>query len=108
MPVSAAADYAPLGTQAGRYHHCHTGKCPVGISTQDALLEQRLQPAWGARHLRNDLSTLTMELPTLARACGKQDVHHLERADLVALTVGAAGMVALPLAGTNWIPGAER
>ena len=67
-----------------------------------------MQPAWGARHLRNDLSTLTMKLTTLARACGKQDVHHLERADLVALTIGAAGVVALPLAGTNWIPGAKR
>ena len=49
-----------------------------------------------------------MELTSLARACGKQDVHHLERADLVALTIGAAGVVALPLAGTNWIPGANR
>ena len=49
-----------------------------------------------------------MELTTLVLACGKQDVHHLECADLVALTVGAAGMVALPLAATNWIPGAER
>ena len=49
-----------------------------------------------------------MELTTLARACGKQDVHHLEREDLVALTVDTAGMAAVPLAGTNWIPGAER
>lgn len=107
MSVSAAADYAALGTPAGRCHHCHTGECPVGISTQDALLEQRLR-LQGARHLRNSLSTLTMELTTLARACGKQDVHHLEREDLVALTVDAAGMAAVPLAGTNWILSAER
>ena len=40
---SAAADYSPLGTQAGRCHHCHTGECPVGISTQDGLPEQRLR-----------------------------------------------------------------
>ena len=43
MSDSAAADYSPLGTQAGRCHHCHTGECPVGISTQDALPEQRLR-----------------------------------------------------------------
>jgi glutamate synthase domain-containing protein 2 len=102
---SAEADYAALGTQAGFCHHCHTGKCPVGVTTQDAVLEQRLQPAMGAKHLKNYLKTLTMELTTLARACGKQNVHHLEPEDLVALTVEAAAMAQVPLAGTSWIPG---
>jgi len=32
-------------------------------------------------------------------------LHHLEREDLVALTIEAAAMAKLPLAGTNWIPG---
>jgi glutamate synthase domain-containing protein 2 len=104
-PVDASADYAALGTRAGACHHCHTGRCPVGITTQDAVLEQRLSPEWGAKHLRNYLKTLTMELTTRARACGKQDVHHLEREDLVALTVEAAAMAHVPLAGTSWIPG---
>lgn len=103
--LSAQADYAALGTQAGFCHHCHTGKCPVGVTTQDAVLEQRLEPAWGAKQLKNYLKTLTMELTTLARACGKQNVHHLEPEDLVALTVEAAAMARVPLAGTNWIPG---
>ena len=107
QPVSAEADYAALGTAPGFCHHCHTGKCPVGVTTQDGILEQRLQPDWGAKHVRNYLKTLTMELTTLARACGKQDVHHLEPEDLVALTVEAAAMARLPLAGTNWIPGLE-
>ena len=40
-------------------HHCHTGKCPVGITTQDAMLEQRLEPAVGARQLRNYFKTMT-------------------------------------------------
>jgi glutamate synthase domain-containing protein 2 len=107
QPISAETDYAALGTAPGFCHHCHTGKCPVGVTTQDAILEQRLQPEWGAKHVRNYLKTLTMELTTLARACGKQDVHHLEPEDLVALTVEAAAMARLPLAGTNWIPGLE-
>jgi len=105
QPVDASADYAALGTRAGACHHCHTGRCPVGVTTQDTVLEQRLRPAWGAKHLKNYLQTLTMELTTLARACGKQDVHHLEREDLVALTVEAAAMAQVPLAGTDWIPG---
>jgi len=103
--LSAEDDYAALGTAPGFCHHCHTGKCPVGITTQDILLEQRLQPEVGAKRLRNYLKTLNMELTTIARACGKQNVHHLEREDLVALTVEAAAMVRLPLAGTSWIPG---
>jgi glutamate synthase domain-containing protein 2 len=103
--ISAVADYHRLGTAPGFCHHCHTGQCPVGVTTQDAVLEQRLQPATGARRVRNYLKTLTMELTTLARACGKQDVHHLEREDLVALSVEAAAMARVPLAGTSWIPG---
>lgn len=104
---SAEADYAALGTAPGFCHHCHTGKCPVGVTTQDAVLEKRLEPEWGAKHLKNYLKTLTMELTTLARACGKQDVHHLEPEDLVALTVEAAAMAQVPLAGTSWVPGRE-
>lgn len=103
--LDARADYAALGTAPGFCHHCHTGKCPVGITTQDDMLAQRLEPAMGAKHLKNYLKTLNMELTTIARACGKQNVHHLEREDLVALTVEAAAMAGLPLAGTSWIPG---
>ena len=46
-----------------------------------------------------------MELTTIARACGKQYVHQLERLVLVALTLEAAAMARIPLAGTSWIPG---
>ena len=102
---SAMEDYLKLGTSPGQCHHCHTGKCPVGVTTQDAVLEQRLEPEVGARRVRNYLKTLNMELTTIARACGKQNVHHLEREDLVALTVESAAMAGVPLAGTDWIPG---
>ena len=103
--IDATADYAALGTAPGYCHHCQTGKCPVGVTTQDEELEQRLEPLVGAKRLKNYLKTLTMELTTVARACGKSNVHHLEREDLVALTIEAAAMARLPLAGTNWIPG---
>jgi len=102
---SAIGDYQKLGTAPGFCHHCHTGRCPVGVTTQDAELEQRLEPPVGAKRVRNYLKTLNMELTTIARACGKQNVHHLEREDLVALTVEAAAMARVPLAGTTWIPG---
>lgn len=101
----ATADYAQLGTAPGFCHHCQTGRCPVGITTQDKELEKRLTPDVGAQRLENYLQVLNMELTTLARACGKSNVHHLEREDLVALTVEAAAMAKVPLAGTDWIPG---
>ncbi len=104
----ATAGYAAIGTAPGYCHHCHTGMCPVGVTTQDPELEGRLDPEVGARWMTNYLKALTMELTALARACGKSDVHHLEPDDLVALTVEAAAMAKVPLAGTDWIPRAAR
>lgn len=103
--IDVTEEYQKLGTAPGFCHHCQTGLCPVGVTTQIPDLEMRLQPEWGAGRLKNYLKTLTMELATLARACGKSNVHHLEREDLVALTIEAAAMAKLPLAGTHWIPG---
>jgi glutamate synthase domain-containing protein 2 len=105
--ISAQADYERLGTAPGFCHHCQTGRCPVGVTTQDPVLEQRLEPLVGAKRVRNYLQTLNMELTMIARACGKQDVHHLEREDLVALTIEAAAIANVPLAGTSWIPGSD-
>lgn len=103
--VDATEGYQSLGTEPGFCHHCHTGECPVGITTQDPILSARLDPDVGAQWVTNYLRAMTMELTTLARACGKSDVHNLEREDLVALTIEAAAMAGVPLAGTSWIPG---
>ena len=101
----ATNDYARLGTEPGYCHHMHTGLCPMGITTQDPELERRLDPEAAADRLANYLAALTMEVTALARACGKSDVHNLEPEDLVALSVEAAAMARVPLAGTDWIPG---
>ena len=77
----------------------------VGVHDVADVLEQRLEPLVGAQRVRNYIKTLNMELTMIARACGKQDVHHLEREDLAALTLEAAAMARIPLAGTSWIPG---
>ena len=98
-------DYKKLGTEPGYCHHCHTGKCPVGVATQDPELEKRLNPIEAGKRIKNYLTTLTLELQTLARANGKSDVRNLEPEDLAALTVEAAAMARVPLAGTDWIPG---
>ena len=98
-------DYAKLGTAPGYCHHCHTGRCPVGITTQDPKLEARLEPERAARRVRNYLTSMVLEAQTLARACGKSHLLNLEPEDMVALTVEAAAMAGVPLAGTDWIPG---
>ena len=79
----------------------------MGVATQDPELEKRLEPELAGKRVKNYLATLTLELQTLARANGKSDVRNLEPEDLAALTVEAAAMARVPLAGTNWIPGHE-
>ena len=106
--VDVGADYTALGTSPGHCAHCHTGRCPVGITTQDPLLEARLSADYAAESVANFLRATTMEVTALARACGKSDVHHLEPEDLAALTVEAAAMAGVPLAGTSWIPGSNQ
>ncbi|MEX2482320.1 MAG: FMN-binding glutamate synthase family protein [Gammaproteobacteria bacterium] len=98
-------DYNALGTSAGYYDDWHEGRDPAGISTQDDKLAARFDPEQGGRRLANYLKVLTLETQTLARACGKSHVHNLEPEDLVALTLEAAAMARVPLAGTDWIPG---
>jgi len=101
-----ADEYAKLGTAPGFYDDWQAGLDPAGISTQDDDLAARFDPELGGRRLANYLRTMTLETQTLARACGKSHVHNLEPEDLVALTVEAAAMARVPLAGTSWVPGA--
>ena len=101
-----AAEYERLGSAAGFYDDYQDGRDPAGITTQDPALAARLDPIAGGRRIANYLRVLTMEAQTLARACGKAHVRHLEPEDLVALTVESAAMARVPLAGTDWIPGA--
>ena len=98
-------EFKKIGSAAGYYDDYHEGKDPAGISTQDPDLAARLDPVQGGRHLANYLRVLTLEAQTLARACGKSDIRNLEPEDLVALTIEAAAMAKVPLAGTNWVPG---
>jgi len=94
-------DYHALGVQPGACHHCHTGKCPVGITTQDPELIKRLEIEPAADRVTNFLNSMTMELQMIARACGKSNAHDLEPEDLRALTIEAAIMSGCPLVGTN-------
>ncbi|WP_420566773.1 FMN-binding glutamate synthase family protein [Thalassovita sp.] len=99
------SEYQKLGSTTGAYDDWHEGRDPAGITTQDPELMKRLDPVEAGRRLRNYLNVLTLECQTLARACGHNHVHNLEPEDLCALTMEAAAMAQVPLAGTNWYPG---
>ena len=98
-------EYQRLGTTAGAYDDWHEGQDPVGITTQDPELSKRLDPVLAGQKLSNYLKVITMEVQTIARACGKSHVKNLEPEDLVALTIEAAAIAKVPLCGTDWIPG---
>ena len=98
-------DYRAMGTTAGAYDAWHKGNDPAGITTQDPELMKRLNPIEGGRRLKNYLQVMTMEAQAIARACGKNHVLHLEPEDLCAISIEAAAMARVPLAGTSWVPG---
>ena len=99
------AEYQKLGSKAGCYDDWHEGLDPAGITTQNPKLAARLDPIDAGCRLRNFLKVMTLEAQTIARACGHKDLRNLEPEDLCALTVEAAAMAQVPLAGTEWYPG---
>jgi len=99
------AQLKEIGSAAGFYDDWQNGRDPAGITTQDPELAKRLNPEEAGRRLANYLRVLVLEAQTMARACGKSHLHNLDPEDLVALTVEAAAMARVPLAGTAWVPG---
>jgi len=86
--LALGADAVAIGTAAmmacgcQQYRVCHTGKCPVGIATQDPGLRSRLNVDESARRLANYLRVCGEELKTFARLTGNSDVHDLKVSDL--------------------------
>ena len=83
VAISSAALMA-LGCQ--RYRICDSGKCPIGIATQDPALEARLDVDKGARRVANYLETMANELRSFTRVTGHDDVHDLSLDDLCTIS----------------------
>ena len=94
-------DYEALGTSPGRCHHCHTGLCPVGITTQEPHLEERLHVPGASERVARFLTAMTMEITLLAKSCGKSSAHNLEVEDLRALSLEASAFTGVRLAGID-------
>jgi len=97
-----------MGVKAGECYHCHTGRCPVGVATQDPKLRARLNPDDAALRVYNYLHAMTLEAQLLARACGKTNIHSLEPEDLAALTMESSALAKVPLTGTNYTVGVDN
>ena len=83
---------------------CHTNRCPTGLTTQDPAQLQRLNPDCTEISVANLLNSLAREMAIVTAACGKSDVHHLSRSDLVALNPDAAAITGLPMTEKNKEP----
>jgi glutamate synthase domain-containing protein 2 len=86
--IAMGADAVAIGTAAliaigcQQYKICHTGKCPMGITTQDPELRARLNIEDSARGLENFLRASTEEIEDFARLTGNDDIHNLSIDDL--------------------------
>ncbi len=90
-----------IGVKAGYCTKCHTGKCPVGITTQDPELEKRLILDEAAIRIANFFDSMTSEIKVITRALGKKHVHDLKPDDLAALNLEASVMAKVPLVGMH-------
>ena len=86
--LAMGADAIAIGTSAlmaigcQQYRVCNTGKCPMGIATQDPELRRRLDIDKAAKGLEKFLTVCTHELENFARLTGNNDVHGLSLSDL--------------------------
>jgi len=82
--LAMGADAVAIGTAAlmaaacQQYRLCNTGKCPVGVTTQDPELRERLKVDISAKKLEYFLRVSTDELKDFARLTGNDDVHALK------------------------------
>jgi glutamate synthase domain-containing protein 2 len=86
--LALGADAIAIGTSAliaaacQQYRICHTGRCPVGVTTQNPELRRRIDIDKSAKRLENFLRVSTQELKDFARLTGNSDVHKLSIKDL--------------------------
>lgn len=86
--IALGADAVAIGTAAlmacgcQQYRICDTGRCPIGITSQDPQLRARFEIDESARRLGNFLRVCTEELKAFARLTGNDDIHKLTISDI--------------------------
>lgn len=78
----AVASAGLIAAACQQYRICGSGRCPVGVATQDEELRKRLKGDAAAQRVGNFLNCTFEELKTFARITGHSDIHDLGREDL--------------------------
>jgi glutamate synthase domain-containing protein 2/rubredoxin len=95
--LAMGADAIALGTSVllavgcQQYRICNTGRCPVGITSQDPELRSRLDIDRSAGRVANFFRAATEEMKQFARMTGHDDVHGLSTADLCTINSEISG-----------------
>lgn len=95
--LAMGADAVAIGTAAimavgcQQYRVCDSGRCPVGITTQDPNLRARLIVDISARKVEHFLRVSNEELRDYARMTGNNDVHKLSTEDLCTVNSEISG-----------------
>lgn len=82
----AVASAALMAAACQQYRICGTGKCPVGIATQDETLRARLKTDAAAARVANYLNGSLEDLKTFARITGHVRLHDLNVSDLCTIS----------------------
>ncbi|MFX0094417.1 MAG: FMN-binding glutamate synthase family protein, partial [Candidatus Hodarchaeota archaeon] len=94
--IGAAAEIA-MGCRACMA--CHQGICPYGITTNKPELRARLDPEKTANRLVSFLTAMTDEIRIFTMLSGHKSIKELSREDLRALSLDAAAITGVKLAG---------
>ncbi len=90
--IAMGADAVAVGTGAliaaacQQYRICGSGKCPMGIATQDPELRARLKVEAAAQRVANYLNVSLAELRSYARITGHRRLHDLSVNDLCTIS----------------------
>ncbi len=79
----AVATAGMIAAACQQYRICGSGRCPVGVATQDPELRARLNIDAAAQRVANYLNVSREELKTFARVTGNRSVHDLSVDDLM-------------------------
>ena len=79
----AIATAAMIAIGCQQYRICNSGRCPVGIGTQDPELRKRFNIEKSSKRLENYFNVINEELRTFARITGNNDIHKLSNYDIV-------------------------
>jgi glutamate synthase domain-containing protein 2 len=77
---------------------CFKGECPIGITTQKPELRSKLNMNYASDCLANYIKACTEEMKMVAAACGKANVHELDKKDLRSLSLIIREVTGIPLA----------